>query len=374
MMKILYVLEHYHPYIGGSERLFQDLAEKLSQEGHQVYVITSRFDRALPRHEVINKVKVVRIGSNRFWFTILSIPSILQYAQKVDIIHTTTYNAALPTWIATRFIRKKVILTFHEVWGRLWFNLPYASFWERTAFYSFEKLVLTLPFDHYIAVSRYTQDSLIRSGIKKERISQIYNGLDYSEFESYSYRPPIAPPFQLVYFGRLGISKGIDLIVEAMAHLKREGYPVQLTMIVPTSPKSMWKRINQAIDSAQVRDLITFKHNMEREELFQFITGCHAVLVPSYSEGFCFTAVESATLGIPVIHSGKGALREVMPNPGFQEMTGTALAKAVRKVLIFGNNEPGPVPVSKRFPLDETTKASILVYKKIGIDHRPTPQ
>jgi len=55
-MKILIVQEYYYPYVGGIENLFKILAEKLTERGHQVYVITSKFEKILPEYSFENVV------------------------------------------------------------------------------------------------------------------------------------------------------------------------------------------------------------------------------------------------------------------------------------------------------------------------------
>ena len=127
-MKILFILEHYYPYTGGSESLFKYLAEGLSKKGNKVTVITSRFNKKIKREEVINGVTIRRIPlANRYLFTVFSIPFLIKEALKSDVIHTTTYNAALPAFCVAKLARKKIYITFHEVWGKLWFKLPLIS-------------------------------------------------------------------------------------------------------------------------------------------------------------------------------------------------------------------------------------------------------
>jgi glycosyltransferase involved in cell wall biosynthesis len=41
---IAHVYHHYYPVIGGLERAVQSLAEELAKLGHEVHVITSRYD------------------------------------------------------------------------------------------------------------------------------------------------------------------------------------------------------------------------------------------------------------------------------------------------------------------------------------------
>lgn len=299
--------------MGGSERLFTELAENMASKGHDVTVLTSRFDESLPANEVLNGVQIIRINArNRFSFTWKALAPGYREAKDADIIHSTTYNAALPAWLIGKLRGKSVTLTFHEVWGKLWFRLPFASRVQKSAYYWFERLVLSLPFDQYIAVSKFTEEALIEAGIPQLRISQVYNGIDYNEFLGMSYKPDPVPPTQLVYFGRLGISKGLDILLEAFSQLISEDLPVKLVLVVPKKPVPVWRKVNQIIDNLEIRNHITFHHNLERNDLYRLLQSCHFVVIPSHSEGFCYSAVESAALGLPIIHSGRGALKEVL--------------------------------------------------------------
>ena len=171
-MKILFVLEHFYPYIGGAETLFYVLTTSLAKAGYEVVVVTTHFDKSLEQEEIHKGVKIVRIKcKNRFLFTFFSLPAILKNAKGSSVIHTTTYNAALPSLCAGIIRKKPVYITFHEVWGSLWKHLPFTSFLERNAFYYFEKLLLHLPFSKFIAVSKFTESKLIEHGVDAKKSS-----------------------------------------------------------------------------------------------------------------------------------------------------------------------------------------------------------
>ena len=51
---------------------------------------------------------------------------------------------------------------------------------------------------------------------------------------------------------------------------------------------------------------------LNRDDLSKTISKTNCILIPSYSEGFCFSAAESIGLKIPIISSNKGALKEVV--------------------------------------------------------------
>jgi hypothetical protein len=89
-LKILYVLETYYPFVGGLARGFRILAESLAASGHDVSVITQRFEEMKP-FEVVNGVKVYRVSSpikNRFIAGLFMLPLIIEKGRDADIIHT----------------------------------------------------------------------------------------------------------------------------------------------------------------------------------------------------------------------------------------------------------------------------------------------
>lgn len=310
-MKILFVLEHFYPYIGGAEKLFYVLTTNLAKKGFEVVVVTTQYDNSLPSEETHQGVKIVRVRCyNRYGFTFFSIPKIWKHAKGCDVIHTTTYNAALPAMIVGFLRRKPVYITFHEVWGSLWKRLPFTSFIERNAFYLFEKMLLNLPFKKYIAVSEFTKSELIANGVPKKKVVRIYNGIEYNTFKEYQHTPP--EKFTYTYFGRLGISKGLDLLIPAAAKFCKIYPKSQLKLIIPKQPKGMYKQIMNLISSFDLQSNIELHHNLSRTQLYHELLNSSCVVIPSYSEGFCFAAAETVALKIPIISSDLGALKEVV--------------------------------------------------------------
>lgn len=362
-MKILFVLEHYYPYLGGAEKLFQQVAEAFVQEGHQVAVVTTLFNQALPHQETINGVEVNRLACrSRFLFTFLSMPLVWKHASSSDVIFTTTYNAALPSWIVGKLRRKKTILVFHEYWGRLWFTLPYLSPIQRVLFFAYEWLIVKLSFHRYIAVSQSTQDRLIEVGIPSKRISQIYNGIDYGRFRPFRWEP--AGDFTLLYYGRLGVSKGLDLLLPAWKAFKNDGHPGQLHLIIPKYPLPLYQQMLSTIKKLNISDRdIQLFHELEQETLFTKVSKAHAVIIPSYSEGFCFVAAETMAIGTPIISSGKGALKEVVSGQFIEldQLKTDTIVQALKKAS-EGRWTSSP---RNRFPLTQAKQAYLKLLASV---------
>ena len=309
-MRILYVLEHYQPYIGGSELLFKELTESMAAKGHKIEVITTKFDRSLSTTECIAGVKIKRLNVfNRYLFTFFSIPSVIKAAKSCDIIHTTSYNAAPAAWIASKVVGKPCIITFHEVWGKLWHSLPFITRLQKWGYFLFEKFILSLSFDFFVAVSNHTKSQLIRAGISPDKIIRIYNGLAHSNFDQFKHTPP--KEFTFTYFGRLGISKGLDILIPAANRFCLEYTDSIFNLIIPKKPTGLFNKVSSLIDQNRPTNFNVF-HNLSRHDLFHKVCKSSCVVIPSYAEGFCFVAAESAELGIPIITSERGALEEVV--------------------------------------------------------------
>lgn len=309
-MKFLFIVEHYFPYIGGAETLWKNLSEQLVENNHQVIVITTRFDKSLKKKETLNGVEIIRLAiPNRFLFTILSIKKCIEVAKTVDLIQTSTYTAAIPAFVASKVTKTKCIITFHEYWGKLWFKVPFTSLFSKILYFSFEWFILKIKFDKFIAVSDFTKSRLIEAGINQSNIKRIYNGLEYSRFKLNNRSN--TNQFTFCYFGRLGVSKGLDILLEGFSIFIVKHPEVKLKMIAPNYPTNIFLKIKEMAKTLNVEANIIWKHNLSDADLMNEITSTNAVIIPSLSEGFCFTAAETVAFKMPIISSEKGALREV---------------------------------------------------------------
>jgi len=358
-MKIVFVVEHFYPYVGGAEELFLNLCKFLADLGYDVRVVTTLHSDSLKKHEEYDGIKIYRVPcKNRFLFTILSFPEVFKQSKNADFIHTTSYNSAIPAFFAGLIRRTKVLITFHEVWGKLWFKLPFYPKWKLTGFYLFEWLILKLPFYRYIAVSESTRDALVKHGVQESRIEQIYNGLAYEPLKNFHYDPP--KNFTFCFYGRLGISKGIDILIPASAQFIKYYPEVRLKLIIPTYPESLFFKVTELIKASKIEDNLILLHDLSREELLAQVSSSTCIIIPSQSEGFCYVAVESAAMGVPIISSGKGALAETVSG---KHLTIKCLnIQSVFEALKKAMNNEWEYSELKKFSLEESTKRYLSLY------------
>ncbi len=359
-MKILFVLENYYPHIGGVETLFKNLADALSKQQHEVIILTTLKNKNDAPIESIDNITVYRKNYfNRYFFTFFAFFAAFRLAKTCDLIHTTSYNAALPAWLAAKLRGKKVIITFHEVWGNLWFKLPFMSKPGARLHHLFEQMLLKLDFYMFVGVSNFTRDALIYNGVSADRTSMIYNGIDYSEFEAIRHAPP-TKEFTFTFFGRLGMSKGIEIYLNAIKELLAQNVKAKFQLIIPRQPAAFLAKIEEIIDELDIQNYIHISHNLPFTELQKEIAGSSAIVIPSYSEGFCFAAIESMAIGTPIISSAQGALAEVVSGKflEMQSLNANSLSNCMQKAIL-GEWE---TRLEKKFHLKDTVQNYLSLY------------
>ncbi|MBI2664963.1 glycosyltransferase family 4 protein [Candidatus Woesearchaeota archaeon] len=318
-MKILFVLENYYPHIGGVETVFRNLAEGLAKK-HEVTVITHLLKGA-KKNEVLNGVRIKRIScmQSRYLFSFLAIPSALREAKKADIIHTTTFNGALPAWIASKIAGKKCAITVHEAWIGKWKEYTDMNFMQAAAHEFLEKLIYLLPFDKYVGVSNSTKQQLLGIGKRAEKTAAVYNSVDYNHFNpkknnggSVRKKYGLQKKFVCLTYGRPGPSKGIEYAVKAIPKISIPSLKFVFILSRDRQYFSKLRKLKALVSRLSIADKALFLEPVPYNELPQHIKAADCVVVPSLSEGFGYTAAEACALGVPVIATNTTSLPEVV--------------------------------------------------------------
>jgi len=311
LKNILLVVDNYPPRRGGAELVYERLAEGLRADGLRVTVLTTG-GPGLPATDRVNEVDIIRLGQNRTWFILQAFYYLLRSRLKPDLIHTATYAAAIPAWLYAKLRRIPVVLTVHEVLGEVWFKGM--NRWAAYAHYWFERLLLSLPFDTYIAVSAYTAKRLEAFGKPLRKIRVVENGVDELKVSptAATVRSRLGIPaeqFLFLYFGRLGISKGLLVLRDAARSLLPDQPDVHVAFVVAEAVHDEIYRELSAFQLTYPLQVSLFSA-LDKQTLVDLISAADCVVMPSYSEGFGLSAIEASLLKRPVVASDGGALRD----------------------------------------------------------------
>ncbi len=321
-MNILFICENYIPHYGGAEVVFKNLAEGFVKQGHYVKLITHQL-KGTKKKESMGGVQVSRIPSlhSRYIFSFSAIWSALKYATKADVIQTTTFNGALPAWVAAKLRKKPVVLTVHEVWVGKWQEVTGFSWLKSTVHSLLERLLYILPFDHYVCVSDATKKDLLSIGIQEDKVTTVHNGLDYefwdpAKFAGNKIRKKLNLEGKFTFFswGRPGPSKGFEYLINAIPSIVKQN-PKAFFLIMWGSIdkyKEKYEELTKLIKKFNVEKHVQIIPSVPYEELGNYVKVADCVIVPSIAEGFGYTTVESIAMKKPVIVSDAGSLPEVV--------------------------------------------------------------
>jgi glycosyltransferase involved in cell wall biosynthesis len=135
----------------------------------------------------------------------------------------------------------------------------------------------------------------------RDRITRVYNAV---RFEPRAPAPPPDTRLRVGVVSRLVPSKGVSVLLEALVRIKA---PFVLTVAGDGVERPRLERLAAALG---ILDRCRFLgHVADPAPVYAALD---VVAIPSLYEGFCYTAVEAALAGLPVVASSASGLLEVV--------------------------------------------------------------
>jgi glycogen(starch) synthase len=148
--------------------------------------------------------------------------------------------------------------------------------------------------------------------------------------------PEIARDKTIVFVGRLVSDKGVDLLLQALKLLQRDGFSPDLT-IVGSGPEET--RLRKLSADLGLDRQVTFAGQQSGNALAQTLNRHRVLAVPSrWAEPFGVVALEGIACGCVVVGSQDGGLKEAIGPCGLTFKNGKVdeLAAQLRRLI----NEP----------------------------------
>jgi len=312
-MKIVHVVHHYWPVVGGIENVVRALAEGMTKLGHEVHVVTSTFNaEGRPREEVINEVYVHRVRSLRLSYPDLTYP--LDYPvgvlKNADIIHGHSQNSLFTVKIIERAKRLGVKTVIHfmavdtfddhpNLLVRL-FGSRYADLVLKKALNLADIILVRSLRDKDILDRRYGINAdYVPDGVPCWFVMHKYSGdmfrNNYGMNDNY-----------MLYMGRLHPLKGVDVLIRAMDYVRRE-IDLDLVVIGPGDPRPY----NKLAERIGIKDKVHFLGFVDDETKIGAIDGSLGIAIPSicnYVEVYPMVITEAWARNKPVIATMVGGI------------------------------------------------------------------
>lgn len=221
-LRIAICISHFHPVIGGSERQMQRLAERWTQRGHQVSVLT-RTRPDSPRHEMLGDVAVHRVIraaelGPAFGATFISslAAQLIGRARSFDIMVAAQLPwESVATGIAAKVLRKPAVAFVASTGAEGDARQLLRAKGSRLL------LALARNNSRLIALSDQGRRELLELGCPAETILQSTNGVDVEQFRPFEQDDKSART--VLFLSRLVTAKNPHVLLRAWANVNREG-------------------------------------------------------------------------------------------------------------------------------------------------------
>jgi glycosyltransferase involved in cell wall biosynthesis len=382
-MRILHIIQRYHPYVGGSELYFQELSERLARAGHRVEVWTtdawdldyfwSRKARRIPQARDTHNGVAIR----RFPVRHLPLPSIYYrawrraMAELSDLPFDATpllYRMARMTpWVPA--MRRALLAlppgAFNLVHTT---NIPFEAMIADAADYAERVRIphIITPFTHLgepgdrgisryytmrhqldlerraarlITQTRLERDFLSDLGVpthKMERVGVGVNPYDVVGGNGERFRHKYGVEGPIVYYiGAAAYDKGTAHTIEAMRRVWERG--CQATFIMAGSTMlDKFKRYYNALP-AEVRERCRWLGFIPDDDKRDLNAAGQVFCMPSRTDSFGIVYLEAWLNGVPVIGARAGGVPEIIDDgvDGYLVEFGDVAALANRIQLLL---------------------------------------
>lgn len=368
-MKILFISEYFYPYIhGGAELSVQLLAKKINAT-----VLTPNYGKAME----IDGLAVERfpwpLKLNRFSgqlspiffanpFTWLYLAIVIIWKNqsiKADIFHCQSANSFPGVWLAAKLQGKKSILNIRD--NQILCNYGWCLsnnkkvcnlknyFLDDFKHYYQDKVknknLLTLIANILFAINGRIRCNILKffANLADERVcasnaqQQVLgsNGLHCQViYNIFTFSKPPGQPTpkkEILYATKLSEGKGLGLLLKAWVIVNHKNKNLNLK-IVGDGDVNYYKNV---VKTLNISKSVSFSFMPSFEKVREIRKRVLLEAAPSiYPESFGRAALEALALGIPVVSSDRGGLKEIVENgiTGYVvEPTESKLAEAIIK-------------------------------------------
>ena len=339
--RILMVIGNFYPIIGGAEQQCQRLSKELIRQGCEVKVVTGRWSRNVPIHEIIDSIPVFR--NHTFWqlsqywhgsglvymFSLLL--HLIRYHKRYDVIHI--HQVLVPAFIgvlAGKILNKptiaktgssgvnsEIIALRNKPFGKLMFK--------------FIRKNLSI----LVATSKQGADDFEVAGFNVDKIRFIPNGIEISERRKESYA--LDNPPQLITTTRFFRVKGVDVLLQAFGkvrqgvlHILGDG-PLKQELQIFAQEQGI---ANQVMFHGRVSDVAD---RLLQADIF---------VLPSRAEGMSNALLEAMVAGLPCIATSVGGnvdllAPELLSKSNFVKIPGSGFVVGSAGILVNSEDAEG---------------------------------
>ncbi len=191
------------------------------------------------------------------------------------------------------------------------------------------------------AVSKNISLKAEKFGANRDKMDIIYSSLDLSLLNTYKKTTyNYQKPFRFLSVGRFHWVKGYQYSISAISNLKKINKDIHYLIV---SKNSVSEEILYQIDELSLNNTVEIIHPDSQEEVYKIMSKSDCLILPSVQEGISNVVLESMALGLPVVTSDCGGMKEIINNSRngfcFSARNIVELERLLLKVIKLGIEE-----------------------------------
>lgn len=295
----------------------QDQAEALQRYGHKVVVVSvdNRFLWRYRKIGITKKVKDSVVYYNSFWAPrkIISTLCGMDFSVRLTMIQLEkmykriVHEYGKPDIIYGQFFFNTYLGTFLKKKYHIpLIGIEHAARFNQDKLDSFSWKYSSSAYKHADAVIAVSDSLRDRLKYHFKLKAYVVHNLVSSIFEN-SKRIRNNQNFQFVTTGSLIYRKGFDLLINAFASTGLADRRVKILIIGSGEER---EKLQEQISNLQLDDNIILVGQKSKDEIVKILCDSHAFILPSRSENFSVAVLEALSVGLPVIATICGGIRE----------------------------------------------------------------
>jgi len=244
--------------------------------------------------------------------------------RKVDLLVSHEYKSNFYGYLATRKINIPHVAYFHG----------WTAECLRMKFYNWMDRRIMPRLDRVITISDATRRLLQQSGIPRDKIHVVYNAIEMAE----DFHPPKKitnnrPIIGVV--GRLSSEKGLHILFEALAGIKKEA-PSFLLEVYGFGPEK--GKLEKMVRTLRLSDIVSFKGFVsDTEKIYKKLD---FLVIPSLSEGHPMVILEAWKRAVGVVASRAGGIPEIIEDGKTGLLADVGDSKGLGQAILKGLKNP----------------------------------
>jgi glycosyltransferase involved in cell wall biosynthesis len=302
--RIAFLSDGVYPFNkGGKERRLWEITRRLQASGVEVHIYTMRWweegknlDLNGVRLHAICKRRSLYQGERRsitqaIIFGLATLKLIAAPFDVLDVDHMPYFPLFTARLVCT-LRRKRMVATWHEVWGSAYWK-SYLGKLARISTVTEWLAAHSAP--EIIAVSSQTSTRLAETLRVKVPVHTIELGVDLAAIRAEEKSDFVS---DILYAGRLLAHKNVDLLLRAVALMKKDR-PFLCCRIVGEGPER--SRLEALSIKLGLEENIIFHDFFPGPAIYGLMKSATVLALPSVREGFGVVVLEANSCGLPVV-------------------------------------------------------------------------